>query len=35
VQLNGERLSEDDIGKSISAEDVIKLGKKKFVRFKR
>ena len=34
VQLNGERLSEDDIGKSISAEDVIKLGKKKFVKFK-
>lgn len=35
VQLNGAKLSEDDIGKDINAEDVLKLGKKKFVRFKR
>ncbi|MBO5228779.1 MAG: tyrosine--tRNA ligase [Lachnospiraceae bacterium] len=34
VQLNGEKLSEDDIGKGINAKDVLKLGKKKFVRVK-
>ncbi len=34
VQLNGEKLSEDDIGKGINTKDVLKLGKKKFVRVK-
>jgi len=34
VQLNGVKLNEDDMGKVINTKDVLKLGKKKFVRVK-
>ena len=35
VQLNGEKLTSDDINKVISNGDVIKIGKKRFIRFKK
>ncbi len=34
VQINGEKISEEDMGKVLNADDVIKIGKKKFVRVK-
>lgn len=33
VQLNGEKLTPEDMDKSLSAKDVMKIGKKRFVRF--
>ncbi len=35
VQINGEKMSEEDMGKVLNADDVIKIGKKKFVRIKK
>lgn len=35
VQLNGDKLTSDDINKVISNGDVIKIGKKRFIRFKK
>ncbi|WMM25881.1 tyrosine--tRNA ligase [Tissierella sp. MB52-C2] len=34
VQLNGEKLTSDDINKPIKSNDVIRIGKKRFLRFK-
>jgi tyrosyl-tRNA synthetase len=33
IQLNGEKLSPDDAGKTVSSGDVMKIGKKRFIRF--
>lgn len=33
VQLNGEKLTPEDINKALEARDVMKIGKKRFVRF--
>jgi tyrosyl-tRNA synthetase len=34
VQLNGEKLTSDDINRPIKSNDVIRIGKKRFLRFK-
>lgn len=35
VQLNGEKLTSDDMNRVISSNDVMKIGKKRFVKFKK